>query len=727
MNQKYFNIIKIITAGCLLLFIAGSCKKYLEQKPITEVSPGVVFQDVPSTYKALAGVYSRLVGDQGFGIRLSLYYTVDNDEMQGPTGASDADRRDIARYAATSGNGQITAPFNQLFQGIEYANICIDNIPKMNMYTSGSDQQVKQLQRMYGEALTLRAQFYLEAIMNWGDLPAHFQPAAIQALTVPFPSRQDRDSLYAQLLTDLKTAEDLVPWRNDVISVGDVIDERITKAAVKGLRARIALFRGGYSLRQNGTVQRGSDYLTYYQIAKDECNDIINSGQHTLNPSFKALWKNQVCAHAVTDANGELIFQASAIGLSSAEDTKLGYYNGPTVNSFGNKSINVLPSYFYLFDSTDQRRDVTCAPYNVATDGAIKIGQAITAICDGKYRRDWITNPVVSPTNAIQYFGLKWQILRYSDVLLMFAEAENEINGPTAAAYNAINMVRRRGYGKPIGTADATVDIPSGLSKSDFFKAVVRERSLELAGEGVRKFDLIRWNLLATALSESKANMLKMSTNTAMVNPSYMAGYPSYSLTAILPTTLYFFTNSIADDKNLWYNSFYTAAPSNPTVTVTGNYTLLSSDYGVIAKGQTNVITLPEATTNSGKIYWVRFTPNNPAATTTADWTYSMQVVGISGQTIDGTSTTYTYSGTVAKANPAVVNGPAKTVGFYSNGTRWISATSVAWETTAIATAGTTSSVGRYATGFTTGKGELLPIPQPARDANFNLTQNPGY
>ena len=607
-----------MTAASVMFF---SCKKFLNQTPITEVGSDQVFKDVSSTYKAISGVYSRLVGDQGYGIRVSLYYPVDDDAMQGPTGAGDNDRRDLARYSATSGNAQITSPFNQMFAGIEFANICIANIPAMDMYNNGSDQQKKQLQRMLGEALTLRAQFYLEAIRNWGDLPAHWLPASVQATADQFPSRSNRDSLYDHLLDDLKTAEDLVPWKNDLAAIGDPVDERITKASVKGLRARIALYRGGYSLRQTGGMQRGSNYLSYYQIAKTECSDIINSGQHSLNPSFKALWKNQVCAHAIADPNGELIFQASAAGLSSAEDTKLGYYNGPTVNSLGNKSINVLPSYFYLFDSTDTRRDVTCAPYNVGTDGSVKIGQAIVAICDGKYRRDWVTNPTVSPTNAVQYLGLKWQILRYSDVLLMFAEADNEINGPTPEAYNAVNMVRRRAYGKPITTPDPTVDIPSGLIKSDFFKYVVRERALELGGEGQRKYDLIRWNLLAAAINESRANMTKMSTSTAMVNPSYMAAYPSYCLSTALPISMYYKNNSILDDFTLWANSFYTTAP-----------------------------------------------------TTT----------------------------------------PANT-------------TKVTWLSTAITTAGTTSPVGRYATGFVTGKGELLPIPQPARDANFNLTQNPGY
>jgi starch-binding outer membrane protein, SusD/RagB family len=622
MRTNIFNTLTTVAAAAILLTTTG-CKKYLDQRPITDVDASVVFKDVPSTFKALAGVYSRLVGDAGYGIRLSLYYPLDTDEMQGPTGNGDNDRRDIARYAATPGNAQITAPFNLLFQGIEYANICIDNIPKMDMYSNGSDQEKKQLQRMLGEALTLRAQFYFEAIRNWGDLPAHFIPAAQQIGSDAFPSRTSLDTLYGRLLSDLQTAATLVPWRNEVGSIGDTPSERITKGTVKALRARIALFRGGYALRQTGGMQRGSNHLTYYQIAKTECSEIMNSGQHTLNPSFKGLWKDQVCAHAINDPNGELMFQASGIGLGGAEDTKLGYYNGPRVNNLGNSSVNPLPSFVYLFDSTDQRRDVTVCLYFTSVTGT-RIGQPITNLTDGKYRRDWITNPSFSPTNAIQYFSLKWQIIRYADVLLMLAEAENEINGPTAAAYNAINMVRRRGYGLPIGTPNATVDIPAGLSSADFFKAIVRERSLELAGEGIRKYDLIRWNLLGTAITETRANMNRMATVTAMVNPTYMAGYPSYSLTNTLPIRMYYNNNSTSDDNNiggLFRNSLYKTAPTS------------------------------------------------------------------------------TPSGT----------------------------TSINWLTTAINAAGVNSPVGRYATGFVTGKGELLPIPQPIRDANINMTQNPFY
>jgi len=599
-NKSFHKYIFVLLLPTVALM---GCQKYLDQKPITELGTEQVFSDVPSATKAVASAYSRLVGDAGYGIRVSLYYPLDNDEMQGPTGAGDNDRRDIARYSATSGNAQITNPFNQMFTGIEFSNNCIDNIPKMAMYTSGSDKEKKQLQRLHGEALTLRAQFYLEAIRNWGDLPAHFTSASNLAGGNPFPKATDRDSLYEVLLNDLKLAATLVPWRNDLAAIGDAQDERITKGTVKALRARIALFRAGYSLRKSGTMAQGSNPATYYKIALDECAEIMASGQHSLNSNFKDLWKNKVGARVSADPNGELMFQASATGRTGVADTKLGYYNGPTVGTFGNKSVNVLPSYFYAFDSTDLRRDVTCVPYNVAANGVTKVGQSITAINDGKYRRDWISNPSVAATDAIQYFGLKWQIIRYSDVLLMFAEAENELNGPTVAAYNAVNQVRRRGYGKSISATDATVDLPAGLSKSSFFNAIVKERSLELGGEGIRKYDLIRWNLLASTIAATKKTLLDMSNR--------VGAY------ANLPQSMYYFTTATGDDKSIWSNSLYTPAPSA-----------------------------------------------TPAGTT-----------------------------------------------------------KIVWMSSAI----NTVAISRFATGFTTGKSELLPIPQPVLDANFNMKQNPGY
>jgi starch-binding outer membrane protein, SusD/RagB family len=583
MNLKYFNRLIILSASLLMLGLGG-CKKYLDQQPITAVGPEFVFNDIESTRGALLGVYKQLAGDDGYGLKISLYFGVGEDLTQGPTGAADAGRRDFPLYATTASNGQMTGPYNQLFRGIQYANECITNIPKMEMYNNGTDQQKAQLRRMHGEALTLRAQFYFEAIRNWGDLPAHFEPAEEQATQDPFPKRTDRDVLYDRLLTDLKTAAEVVPWRTEVGSIGDPVDERITKGTVKGLRARIALFRAGYSLRGSrpsatGQMERGANYQTYYQIARDETNDILTSNQHSLNPNFKDLWKNQVGSRVIADPNGELMFQVTAFGRSAAADAKVGFNSGPTVydpatqtsGPTGTASVFILPTYFYYFDSTDLRRDVSIAPYQdtVAADGVTfyKRGQQITTLFDGKYRRDWLNPVLPAGTYANNYTGYKWQILRYSDVLLMFAEAENELSGPTGAAYNAINMVRRRGFGKPINTADVTVDIPGGLSKADFFKHLVRERALELGGEGIRKFDLIRWNLLATAITETRANLNKMGDRQTLTVPSYMAPPPSYTLnTANLPTAMYFRLRTTSEDLTiggLAVHSFYRAQPSS--------------------------------------------------------------------------------------------------------------------------------------------------------------------
>jgi hypothetical protein len=608
MKKQIFTSSWVVIITVLVITLTG-CKKFLDQRPITSVTTDMVFTDVNSTYQAIAGVYSRLVGDMGYGIRLSLYYPLDTDEMIGPTGNNDLDRRDIARYQATPNNAQLERPFNQLFQGIEYANICIDNIPKMAMYNSGSDLEKRKLQRMYGEALALRAQFYFEAIRNWGDLPMHFEPGYVMGSKDPFPRRVSADTLYARLVQDLQLASTLVPWRNDLGSIGDPQDERLTKGSIKALRARLALFAGGFRLHQDGVMRRPSNYLEYYAIAKQECEEIIASGNHSLNPSFRNLWQNQVCARVSADPNGELMFQASGIGRNATGDTKLGYYNGPRVNNLGNSSVNPLPTYFYSFDSTDLRRDVTIAPYNVASNGTTKIGLAITAMNDGKYRRDWINNPPVSPTDAVQYFSLKWQIIRYSDVMLMLAEAENELNGPTPTVYNLVNQIRRRGYGKPINTPDATIDLPTGLSKAQMFDRIVKERSLELGGEGIRKYDLIRWNLLGAKIAEARAELTKMF--------NLQAPYDTY------PLYMYFKQNNSSDDVNLWFNSFFIGA-SAPTTTPTG--------------------------------------------TTRVNW--------------------FLNSGT-SNINSVILN--------------------------------------RFAVGYTPGKSELLPLPQPAVDANFNLKQNPGY
>src|SRR5690606_28655969 len=271
-------------------------------------------------------------------------------------------------------------------------------------------------------------------IRNWGDVPAQWQPSSLE--TDLFKSKTNRDEIYDKLLEDLAEAATLVPWRKEAPGY---TNERITQGAVRALRARIALFRGGYSLRLNRQMERPANYKDFYQIAKDECAAIMaRTGDHNLNPSFQAVFEDAIGAH-VEEPNGEVIWEVGMTGGGTGfGDSKLGYYNGPRYNNTGNSALTVLPTTFYAYDSTDTRRDVTCVPYNIALDFTL-VGRNLQTMVDGKFRRDW--NPVTA--SQAQYFGTNWPMIRYSDVLLMFAEAENELNnGPTAAAINAFETVR---------------------------------------------------------------------------------------------------------------------------------------------------------------------------------------------------------------------------------------------------------------------------------------------
>jgi hypothetical protein len=576
MKSKFFNI-KI---GVVLLLSAGiitsSCKKYLSPEPLSTFDPSVAFGSLVNAKASLMGAYLSMAGDYGYGIRASVYYPYDTDEILGGGAGLDQSRHQIAHYTLQAGNADIVNSFNQFYAGIERANQCIYYIPRMAQYLSGTATDQAELKRMVGEALVLRAQYYYEIIRNWGDVPAQWLPSAV----VPdlFIPRTDRDTIYNRLLNDLVTAKGFLPWRTAVTQ-----DERFTKGTAMALRAKIALARGGYSLRMNGNLERRADYLTYYTIARDECSELMGRrDQHTLLPTYVSIWKDNIDAHKALDAAGEIIMQA-AMANGTNSDSKLGLQNGTKINGVGGALGQVLPTYFYQFDSTDVRRDVTCVPFEIIQDVYGK-GHGTNSIYDGKFRRDWVSNPsfyfsagpsstvpaitLTSASNsALQNMQLNWPMIRFADVLLMFAEADNEISttGPTTAAINAWKEVSLRGHNNNAALVPA---LPAILDKEGFFKLLVRERLLEFGGEGIRKYDLIRWNKLGTALAETKANLVALAAGTAMAAPSYMAAPPAYTLTATLPQYMYFYTyRRVAGDSatqmaKMWAGSFYQPSPS---------------------------------------------------------------------------------------------------------------------------------------------------------------------
>jgi len=485
-------ILLLASIGISSLF---SCEKYFEVQPVSSFEPENIFNNVDFTRQAIMGIYQLMTRDEGYSKRLSMYYGVDTDIAM-CTGSLDNGRRGIARYAATSGNEEIYKPWVNLYNGIERANICIDNIPNSPIYNGGTEEERFEMRRMYGEALTLRVLNYYELIRNWGDVPSLFKP--YEPGDDLNPPKTDRDIIYDQIIGDLLNADSLVPWRSEV-----PLDERITKGAVQGLLARIALARGGYSLRREGGMQRGSDHLHYYEIARDQCLEVMESGEHSLNPDFEDVFRTH-CELQMDGDYGESMWE---VGMGQSVSGESGYYLGTKLgdNSIygrGNPGMQAIPTYFYSFDSLDTRRDVTIAYYEVNDDNEFLL-RNLTEINLAKWRRDWM-DPLFPGT--AKFTGINWILLRYSDILLMFAEAENELNGgPTPEAIDALRMVRERAFR---GHEDEIPPIPNNYE--EFFNAIVQERAWEFGGECLRKFDLIRWNLLDLKLQEMRSELTKM-------------------------------------------------------------------------------------------------------------------------------------------------------------------------------------------------------------------------
>ncbi|MDO7874469.1 RagB/SusD family nutrient uptake outer membrane protein [Hymenobacter sp. ASUV-10] len=538
-----------------------SCKDYLNVTPDSYYTGETVFSDVTGATSALIGVYDMLSGDRIYGQTVSMFLPNDADDFissrsDGPDLV--AARRQIARYIVAPTNVETNNTWISLYQGVERANICIDNIPKMAGYNQADSAA---LRRLHGEALTLRAQFYYELVRNWGDVPAQFQ-ASVAGQNFNLP-HADRYATYQRLLDDLLLAQRLLPWR----STAGTNNERITKGAAKALRARIALARAGYSAnRENGQMQRGPDPQRDYAIARQECADLMaRTGEHALNPSYLDLFKS--INEQRRDVANEIIFEVAMGGSGLHLDSKLGYYNGPrhyNSRTYGNSSgaIIMAPSFFYAFDSTDTRRDVSLTPFSYGSSGTganspesdQQYGTTMIATTDGKFRRSWRATPLPGTLN---YLGYNWPLIRYADVVLMFAEAENELNGPTDAAKEALYQIRTRAF-RDRSRALASLATADLGSQPGFREAIMHERHIELSGEGIRKYDLIRWNKLSDNINDVKIRISNLRNGTGTYNGHDFAN---------LPMKMYY---RRVNGQVQWLYSFYKPspdpAPTDPTI-----------------------------------------------------------------------------------------------------------------------------------------------------------------
>lgn len=496
MKKLIYNLIIIVS----LAIVFTSCEDVLEAPTKSSLDESVIFSNPSLAEGAVAGIIHSFAETNSYRGRYLAFYGMNTDtEVRNGLRDITHEGSRLVNYNTNVNNSQMNTENNawaMFYQGIERANVAIRGLRSF-----GDVENNPQLAQLLGEVLTLRAVVYNDLIKAWGDVPARFEPVNSETVYLP---RADRDVILKQLLADLEEAAGLVAWPNETAMTRST--ERINKAFVKGLRARVALTAGGYAQRSDGTIRRSNDPdlapELMYAIARQECLDVINSGTgqlETFEGVFRSLHNEEFIAGReilweipFSEGRGRVIFD---LGV---RHTTVDQYTGQ--NRGGNNGPN--PIIFYEYDVDDVRRDVTCVPYEW-TDG-IQVPTNNGRWMFGKYRYEWLPRRVTSTNDD----GLNWLYMRYSDVLLMAAEAINELEGPAAAA-PYLRMVRERAFPDKPEKVDAFM-AQATSDKEAFFNAIVDERALEFTGEMLRKGDLIRWNLLGTKLNEAKEKLQQL-------------------------------------------------------------------------------------------------------------------------------------------------------------------------------------------------------------------------
>lgn len=414
----------------ILLFISvvalSSCKKFLDVAPTDSLAPSNYYNTEADINAALTGVYDVLGKNATYG--RSLYFEMDvaDDSFI----ALSSWTQDIGLYNYNPSDTKLTDAWTTLYNGINRANMLLENIDKASM-----DATKKNAAR--GEALFLRAYYHFVLTTNWGNVPLRLTSTKTPEDT-HFPNSSYKTN-YEQIVKDMEAAADLVNPISNYTHSG-----RVTKSVVWGMLARVNLKMAGAPL---------NDATRYPEVVK--WAEKVKAAGHSLNPSYSQVFIN-MCQDKYDTKEVLWEVEFNRKNGTQEEDGAVGSINGIGANasvgySYGAK--HATEKYYNSFADGDLRRDWNISPYYYAADGS-RVGYGPTQIYnryDAKWRREYeTTTPKFNGSTTINF-----PLLRYADVLLMLAEAENEMSSvPSQKAFDAINEVRRRAFGKTLTNAE---------------------------------------------------------------------------------------------------------------------------------------------------------------------------------------------------------------------------------------------------------------------------------
>ena len=484
--------LKNIFLSGLSILALSSCSDYLEVDAPSKNEFSYVYSDMSEIERALNGVYAAMLSNNTYGRYFLDSFTLNSDVDFGTSTTPYATSTGYKRFDCDPDGSALLSVWTQQYLGIERANIFIDQVTQSELYNTKEDGET--LRQMLGEAKVLRAIFYHDLIWMFGDIPFAMEPSYNMGTSI-YPV-VDRTVILETLIEDLKEVAEDMKFASENASI-----EHVSKEMAWSMIARLALTAGGYSLRPDGDtygkMERPANYLDYYKTAMEYCEKVIESGTHKLQKPYYQVFVDE--CNFITSINDDVIFE---IPFGSESTGRIGYLHGPrcqdvdgvTAHKFGKttSSCTLHPLYRFLFDDDDSRRDYLnqLFYYTTTGDAALNTGRSVY---NGKWSKLWNTSGMGN--QSTEETGINYPLMRYADVLLMFAEAVNEVENGLggahgAAAQEAYKEVRARAFAQhPEKVTNLTG------SKEEILKAILDERKFEFAGENMRWRDLVRNNL----------------------------------------------------------------------------------------------------------------------------------------------------------------------------------------------------------------------------------------
>ena len=515
--KKIFN--KIPTISILLLIMLGSCNKdFLNKSPLDQLDAATFYASKADVDMALTACYSTLQDGQFTWGSPYLDCLSDNATCNNAATLDNYNSVELARGPITpTTGGFVTSIYTTAYIYIARYNIFLQTLAAYK----GSDLSAAQNTEYQAEARLLRAMKYFDLYRFYGSVPLVTTPLTIKT---EYQAKADSSAVLAQINADIVFAVANLPDVSYASNGGHLV-----KAAAELLQARVLLV--------DSYDAGGNAIASVMQQVETVTSDIMSKG-YSIAPSFRGLFCQDL---GQQNGNPEFIFAVNFLGPTDYPEPLGGAANGtwlsnstwgesavllaeqgslfPLVN-FANEfefkdgtpfsTSNPLYNPANVYQNRDPRMSKTLFTDSIVFEnGFHDVGFSPTATGYDLYKEIESSDAanIYNTTN-----GSAWPMMRYAEVLLSYAEAANETDGPTAAVYSAINQIRNR--------ADINMPpLPAGLSQTQMRAAIRHERRVELAFEGFRYDDLKRWKIAETALTmPASAGVISRSFQTINYN-----------------------------------------------------------------------------------------------------------------------------------------------------------------------------------------------------------------